>query len=230
MTLSVENLRLLTAVVCLLSLVLFLSACAGKDQQKISPQEISSSEPASASPESTAISQRAPCQDGAMLVGDLPKIDDAWPDAINLPVERAASWHDDAQLVYFRVSCALFESGFRLQVTFYSGQAQALFATDTGETVPVNLDPNLVQSLDVDSLSFALIRQALLDADFTDDLRLDPSTGVDIRINSEESRFGPDSAPLGSTLAHVSIQQSGRTTDLFVDTATGDIYRYASPA
>jgi hypothetical protein len=227
---SLINLHRLTFSIGLLSVALLLSACASESDSKVVQSDVESLESASPSPETTAAPQREACQDGAMLVGDLVEIDAAWPDAINIPIQRAASWHDDAQLVYFRVSCALFEPGFRLQLTFYSGQAQALLATDTGESVPVNLDPNSVQSLDVESLSFAMIRQSLLDADFTDDLELDPSTGVDIRINSEESPFGPDSAPLGSTLAHVSIHQSGRLVDLFIDTKTGDIYRYTLPA
>jgi hypothetical protein len=139
-------------------------------------------------------------------------------------------WHDDAQLVQLRVSCALFGAGFRLQPSYFSAQAQALFAADTGESLPVNLDPSLVESLPVDSIDFGRIYDALIGADFADDLRLDPSTGVDVRINSEQAPFGPDTVPEGAMVAHVSIEQAGLVKDLFIDEQTGEIFRYESPA
>ena len=117
-----------------------------------------------------------------MLVGDLPAIDAVWQIAARgSEPNRPATWHDDAQLVQLRVSCALFGSGFRLQPSYFSAQAQALLAADTGESQPVNLDPALVESLPIDTINFTRIYDALIEADFTDDLRLDPSTGVDIR-------------------------------------------------
>ena len=85
-------------------------------------------------------------------------------------------------------------------------------------------------TLPIDSIDFGRIYNALIEADFTDDLRLDPSTGVDVRINSEQAPFGPGSVPEGALVAHVSIEQSGVIKDLFIDEQTGDIYRFESPA
>jgi hypothetical protein len=164
-----------------------------------------------------------------MLVSDISAIDQVWRGQLDAPTELAMEWHDDSQLVQLRVSCALFGSGFRLQPSFFSAQAQALFAADTGESQPVNLDPSLVESLPVDSIDFGRIYTALIEADFTDDLRLDPSTGVDVRINSAQAPFGPDTVPDGAMVAHVSIEQAGLVKDLFIDEQTGEIYRYESP-
>lgn len=173
---------------------------------------------------------RQPCDDGTMLVGDIPAIDPVWLMQLEGPLEQATEWHDDAQLVQLRISCALFGSGFRVQPSFFSAQAQAILAADTGESQPVNLDPALVESLPIESIDFAQIYSALLEADFTDDLRLDPSTGIDLRINSEQAPFGPDTVPEGTLVAHVSVEQAGVIKDLFVDEQTGEIYRYESPA
>ncbi len=185
-----------------------------------------------ATPDSTSSPElaREPCDDGTMLVGDVASIDLAWRTQLDAPSEQAAEWHDDAQLVQLRVSCALFGSGFRVQPSYFSAQAQALLAADTGESIPVNLDPSLVVSLPVDSIDFGQIYAALSEADFTDDLRLDPSTGVDVRINSEQAPFGPSSVPEGSLIAHVSVEQAGVIKDLFIDEETGEIYRFESPA
>ncbi len=164
-----------------------------------------------------------------MLVSDVASIDVVWRDQLEEPTDKALEWHDDAQLVQLRVSCALFGAGFRLQPSFFSAQAQALLAADTGESQPVNLDPSLVDSLPIDAIDFGRIYDALIEADFTDDLRLDPSTGIDVRINSEQAPFGPDTVPDGAMVAHVSIEQSGQIKDIFVDEQTGEIYRFESP-
>ncbi|MCA9860807.1 MAG: hypothetical protein KC438_13855, partial [Thermomicrobiales bacterium] len=128
-----------------------------------------------------------------------------------------------------RVSCALFGPGFRVQPSYFSAQAQAILAADTLESQPVDLDPDGVDSLAIDAISFGRIYDALIEADFTEDLRLDPSTGIDIRINSEQSPFGPDSVPDGAMVAHISIEQAGQIKDLFIDEQTGEIYRYETP-
>lgn len=165
-----------------------------------------------------------------MRLEDIPAIDAVWRAQLDAPDKQALQWHDDAQLVQLRVSCALFGPGFRMQPSYFSSQAQALLAADTRESRPVNLDPETVQSLPLDSISFQRIYEALIEADYTDDLELDPSTGIDIRINSAQSQFGPSTAPLDALIAHVSIEQAGVIKDLFIDEQTGDIYTYDTPA
>lgn len=188
------------------------------------------SELGSPAPTTSPEEARQPCDDGVMLVGDIASIDPVWRSQLEAPSEQAMEWHDDAQLVQLRVSCALFGTGFRVQPSYFSAQAQALLAADTGESRPVNLDPSLVDSLPVDSIDFGRIYAALIEADFTDDLRLDPSTGVDVRINSDQAPFGPDTTPKGALVAHVSVEQAGVIKDLFIDEQTGEIYRFESPA
>lgn len=209
--------------------VLSITGCAqGKSVNPLMPT--ATSEIASPAPTSSPEVARKACQDGTMLVGDLPAIDAIWPGELDAPNREALLWHDDAQLVQLRVSCALFGPGFRVQPSFYSAQAQAILAADTRESQPVNLDPEKVQSLPLDSISIQRIYDALNEADFTDDLALDPSTGIDIRINSAQSTFGPPTVPVGALIAHVSIEQAGMVKDLFIDEQTGEIYSYQSPA
>jgi hypothetical protein len=165
-----------------------------------------------------------------MLIEDLASIDTVWQSQLEAPSKEALVWHDDSQLVQLRVSCALFGPGFRVQPSYFSAQAQAILAADTRESQPVNLDPELVESLPLDSISFQRIYDALIEADFTDDLAIDPSTGVDIRINSKQAPFGPAAVPLGALVAHVSIEHAGQIKDVFIDEQTGETYAYESPA
>lgn len=174
--------------------------------------------------------QREPCEDGHLVIGDLPSMDGRWQIGIENGTEKALAWHQDARLVELRVNCALFEPGFRWQTSFYSGEAQAIYATDTGESVPVSLEPDQVVTLDLSSLSFARLREALNAEGFTDDLVLSPTTGVDIRINSAEAHFGPADAPVGRTLAHVSVNRLGEIKDIFIDISTGEVYRFTFPS
>lgn len=215
------------AVICFA--IASLTACArGESVNPLIPT--ATSEIGSPAPTTSPEEARRPCEDGIMLVGDLPAIDAVWQSQLEASAEQAATWHDDAQLVQLRVSCALFDSGFRLQPSYFSGQAQAILAADTGESQPVNLDPAMVESLPTDTINFTRIYDALIESDFTDDLRLDPSTGVDIRLRTAQAPFGPANVPEGALVAHVSIEQAGMIRDLFIDERTGEIYRYESPA
>lgn len=212
-----------------LLLVLPVAGCArGESGNPLIPTP--TSEIGSPAPTSSPVEARRACQDGTMLIADIPAIDAIWQNQLVEPDKEALAWHDDAQLVQLRVSCALFGSGFRMQPSYFSAQAQAILAADTRESQPVNLDPEKVQSLPLDSISFQRIYDALIEADYTDDLALDPSTGIDIRINSQQAPFGPTTVPQGALIAHVSIQHAGQIKDLFVNEETGEIYTYQSPA
>ena len=210
-------------------MVLLVTGCArGESVNPLIPTPTSAI--ASPEPTSSPVLMRKACENGKMLVGDIPAIDGVWQGQLDTPDREATEWHDDAQLVQMRVSCALFGSGFRLQPSYFSSQAQAILAADTRESRPVNLDPENVQSLPLDSISFQRIYDALIEADYTGDLALDPSTGIDIRINSEQAPFGPSTVPQDTLIAHVSIEQAGMIRDLFIDEQTGKIYTYESPA
>jgi hypothetical protein len=212
-----------------LLVLLPIAGCArGENVNPLIPTP--TSEIGSPGPKSSPAEARRPCENGAMLIGDIPNIDAIWQGQLDAPDTEALQWHDDAQLVQLRVSCALFGAGFRLQPSYFSAQAQAILAADTRESQPVNLDPEHVEALPLDSISFQRVYEALIEADYTDDLALDPSTGVDIRINSEQAPFGPSTVPQGALVAHVSIEHAGLIKDLFINEETGEIYTYQSPA
>jgi hypothetical protein len=212
----------------LLTLVLLSACSAGGDAGAPTPTPTLAD--ASASPEGSPAGDRIPCYDGNLLIQDLSAIDGLWGPGLEAAYQIALTWHDDARLVGFRVTCELFEPGFRWQATYYSEEAQALYSTDTRESTPIDLDPDEVASLDVSQLSFHEIRQALLSYDYPDDTVLQPSTGVDVRVNTIPMPFGPPEAPLGHTVAHVSLEFRGEVKDLFIGTATSEIFQFASPA
>lgn len=217
------------ALILVLLVVGTMTGCArGKSVNPLLPTPTSEV----GSPESTPSLSvaRKVCQDGEMRIGDVPAIDAVWQSQMEAPGVDALDWHSDAQLVQLRVSCALFGSGFRMQPSYFSAQAQAILAEDTRESRPVNLDPEQVETLPMDSISFIQIYDALIQADYTDDLVLDPSTGIDIRINSQQAPFGPSGVPEGVLVAHVSIDRSGQIKDLFIDLQSGKIYAFESPA
>ncbi len=217
------------ALILVLLVVGTMTGCArGKSVNPLLPTPTSEA----GSPESTPSlsAARKACQDGEMRIGDVPAIDAIWQSRMEAPGVDALDWHSDAQLVQLRVSCALFGSGFRMQPSYFSAQAQAILAEDTRESRPVNLDPEQVETLPMDSISFVQIYDALIQADYTDDLVLDPSTGIDIRINSQQAPFGPSGVPEGALVAHVSIDRSGQIKDLFIDLQSGQIYAFESPA
>jgi hypothetical protein len=172
---------------------------------------------------------RRPCEDGRLLVSDLPAMDAGWADGLAHGMEKAQRWHTDARLIELRVNCGLFEPGFRWQTSFYSAEAQGIHSTDTGESVPVSFEPDQISTLDLSPLSFAQLRDVLLREGFTDDMVLNPATGVDLRTNDEMVRFGPPDAPIGRTLAHISVNRRGEIKDVFIDIETGDVYRFEMP-
>lgn len=170
---------------------------------------------------------RAPlCQDGRLLVGDLPAMDRASKSGIEAARSKAVEWQSDAILTGLNVACQLFESDFRWQATFYSRNAQAFFASDTGEVQPAGVEAADVPTVEVQALSFTLLHDALLREGFTDDALISPSSGVEIRLNTDASPFGPPSAPRGALLFHVSIERLGEVRDVYVDAGNGATYRY----
>lgn len=185
---------------------------------------------ASGSPEGSPETGRVPCGDGHLQIQDLSAIDGLWGPGLEAAYQIALDWHDDSRLVGFRVTCELFEPGFRWQATYYSAEAQALYSTDTRESRPIDLEPDEIPSLDVSNLSFHDIRETLLSYDYPGDTVLQPSTGVDVRVNTASMPFGPPETPTFQTIAHVSLEFRGEVKDLFIDTESGEIFQFASPA
>ena len=182
-------------------------------------------------PASPTVSNTAgaePCATGKLLIGDLPAIDRAWQEGIEAATANATEWQQDAVLTSLRVVCQLFETEFRWQATFYSRNAQAFYSSDTREVVPASVDESSVPELRVRQLSFALLHDALNQAGYGNDIEISPTSGVDIRINSGVSPFGPPAAPKDVILYHVAIERLGEIRDVFVDGRDGMIYTYQS--
>jgi hypothetical protein len=229
---KVREFRRLSNAIVLMLVIAALAGCSSTGSQEANDPELS---PTAAGSELSAAGtpgteRRAPCHDGRLLVADLPLIDNQWEPGLEESRARAAEWQEDSRLVEFRVSCGLFEPGFRWQATYFSEEAQALYAADTRESNPLDVDPEAIPTLDLSEVSFAALREALLSVDYTDDNELEPSTGVDIRVNSTGLPFGPPEAPIGSTIAHVSIEFRGEVKDLFISSETGDIFQFSSPS
>jgi hypothetical protein len=174
----------------------------------------------------TALAPSALCEDGRLLVGDLPAMDRASKAGIEAARAKAVEWQSDAILTGLNVACQLFESDFRWQATFYSRNAQAFFASDTGEVQPAGVEAADVPTIEVQTLSFTRLHDALSREGFADDALISPSSGVEIRLNTDASPFGPPSAPRGALLFHVAVERLGEVRDVYVDAANGATYRY----
>ncbi len=181
-----------------------------------------------AAPSETSTRPRIACEDGRLLIGDLPHMDIEWRSGVSAAEAKARAWQPDAKLTSLRVGCQLFEPGFRWQATFYSPSAQAFFLSDTSETQPAEVAPEAVPTLPADAISFGMLRHALAKSGYSDDDELSPSTGVDLRVNTEAIPFGPSSAPRNVLIYHVAVERRGEIRDVFVG-PDGTIYRYTAP-
>lgn len=179
-----------------------------------------------ASPTTTSTIPSEPCASGKLTIGDLPAIDRAWEQGIERATADATAWQQDAVLSSLRVVCQLFETEFRWQANFYSRNAQAFYSSDTREVVPASVEESEVPRLEVNQLSFRLLHDVLNQAGYGDATEISPSSGVDIRLNTNESPFGPPEAPKDVILYHVAIEQRGEIHDVFVDGRKGKIYTY----
>ncbi|HEY8447698.1 MAG TPA: hypothetical protein VIL01_11385 [Thermomicrobiales bacterium] len=168
------------------------------------------------------------CEDGRLLIGDLPQMDQEWRAGLEAARAKALAWQPDARLNSLRVGCQLFEPGFRWQATFYSDTAQAFYLSDTGETQPAEIDPERIPTLPTDSISFGLLRHTLAKAGYSDTDELSPSTGVELRLNTQAIPFGPSSAPFDTVLYHVAVERRGEIRDVFVG-PDGTVYRFTLP-
>jgi len=174
----------------------------------------------------TAAVAKASCPAGQLVVGDLPLIDKKWSAGIDVATIAAHAWQADSYLTALKVSCQLFETDFRWQATFYSPTAQAYYLSDTTEVVPASADPASVPSLEGVTFTFGAVYRALVKSGYDDAAAISPSTGVDVRLNTATSSFGPPAAPKDSVIYHIAIQRLGETKDVFVDGATGSVFRY----
>lgn len=140
--------------------------------------------------------------------------------------EAAKAWQEDARLVALRVGCGLVGSGFRWRATFYSKRTEELFISDTREVVVAPAESNQRPTLVLDDISFANLRRWLAKASMNDATSIEPVSGVEVRVSSEQAPYGPPDAPRNATYFHVAIVDGTEVKDLFVDAGDGTIYRY----
>jgi hypothetical protein len=168
----------------------------------------------------------APCESGTLHVKDLPAIERGWRDGLSVAKGRALAWKDDAVLIELQISCELFESGFRWQATFFSRDAQAYYAADTTEIIPVNTDPDAIiplpeSEIDFDALAVVLSGSELISAGGEETIR-----ALDVRVSTSQRPIGPPGVPTGAAIYHLSLLTRGAVLELYVDALQGDIYQF----
>ena len=166
------------------------------------------------------------CAAGRLTIRDLPAIQTELEEGVARATEKAEEWQDDARLVGLRVGCRLLEPGFNWRGIFFSDEIQTYFYTDTGETRTVDDVAPPGPTLPLDGVSFDGLRRTLIRAGYEDDVQLNPSSNIEVRLNSEEAPFGPPEAPRDQVYFHVAIESRGEVIDLFVSAETGTLYQY----
>lgn len=168
----------------------------------------------------------APCANGRLRVLDLTLVDASLEKGLKRAEEEAKAWQSDARLYTLRLGCPLLTTGYQWEGVFFSEDAQAFYATDTGAVDAVDDDPKTIPTLDPEGISLQNVYRSLVRAGFGDDLLLSAQGGVTIRTSTETHPFGPPEAPRDQVYAHIAIEVSGQTTDVWVAISDGTIYRY----
>ena len=168
----------------------------------------------------------APCSEGRLQVQDLSVADESLKRGVEAAAEKAKQWQPDARLVELRLGCPLLETGFLWHGEFYSDSAQAFLNTDTGEIAPAESDPRAIPTLVADRLSFQLVHRSLLRAGKAEGLELMPGSGVSVRTSTEDTPFGPSSAPRDRVYFHVALLERNEVQDIWIDAEDGTIYRF----
>ena len=166
------------------------------------------------------------CVSGRLLIGDLPAIQEGLEESVAAETERALEWQSDARLVGLRVGCELLGDGFNWRGVFFSDAIQTYFFSDTGETRTVDAVAPPGPTLDLSGVSFVRLHRSLIRAGYDETVELNPSSNVELRLNSEEAPFGPPEAPRDEVYFHVAIETRGEVVDLFVSAKSGTLYQY----
>ena len=176
--------------------------------------------------DSAAATPTSSCTTGRLVIGDLLDIEDGFRAGVMAEVESAGRWHADARLVGLRVGCRLLDEGFNWRGIFFSDAIQTYWYSDTGETKTVDAVGPPGPTLPLDGVSFIRIHRSLIRAGYVDSTELNPTSNIEVRLNSDEAPFGPPSAPRGQVYVHLAIESRGDVLDLFVSADDGTIYRY----
>jgi hypothetical protein len=202
--------------------LLLLAGCGGLATPPPPPAEATATPPP---PPTLPPRPRQRCDNGRLLVGDVPAIGTEWAAGVQDALERARDWRSDARLIAIQVGCRPLENQFRWEGRFYSDTAQAFFSSDSGMITPAEVDPRAVVTLPLDRIDFAAMHRTLNQAGFADDAVMEPASGLIVRLNAPTDPFGPPGTPPDVTY-HVAIEERGETRDLFVSGADWAIYSY----
>jgi hypothetical protein len=168
------------------------------------------------------------CIDGQLRVGDLQHLDAEWAEMRTVLDTEAIAWESDAFLTGLQVNCGILEPGFRWRGTYYSPSAQAFYATDTGQTIGAEFDPDEATELP-ENLKFGAVWRALAKAGYADNTTLSPATGITVQMNSSATPLGPAEIPLDMVVCHVGLEYLGEIRDLFISIEDGAVYRHTFP-
>lgn len=174
----------------------------------------------------TESTPEAACASGRLVIGDLPAIQAEFEESLAAESERAVRWQADARLVGLRVGCELLGNGFNWRGVFFSDAIQTYFYSDTGETKTVDAVAPPGPTLDLTDVSFVRLQRSLIRAGYEETVELNPSSNVELRLNSEEAPFGPPEAPRDAVYFHVAVETRGEVVDLFVSAESGTLYQY----
>lgn len=214
--------------VWLLALVVVAAGCGGPELAKYPVASPPGAPVATvaAPTAATGATTGAPCESGRLKVGDLIAIEEGWRNGLSAAKGRALNWHEDAVLIELKVSCALFEAGFRWQATFFSRDAQAYFTSDTTEVIPVNTDPDQIVALPESEISFIDLLDVIRDEGVVSE-ELDDEIGtLDVQVNTEARPVGPPGIPAGAVVYHLTLRQQGEVRELFIDAVLRKIHRF----
>lgn len=168
----------------------------------------------------------AHCIDSRLRVGDLKTIDNTLDPGVKRATEEATDWQKDARLYTLRLGCPLLITGVKWEGVFFSESAQAFYETDTGKVEPVEVDPQLIPTLDPSQFRMSSVYEALIAYGFTDDLLLTPAGGVTIKTNTNQLPFGPPSVEKGTVYAHVAVEQQDVIVDVWVSMSDYSVHTY----
>jgi hypothetical protein len=212
----------------LLVTVFGLTACGGPNlANPADGSPIATSTPTVARPTAAVgATTGAPCESGTLRIKDLPEIEKRWRDGLSVARGRAAAWQEDAVLIELRISCELFEAGFRWQATFFSREAQAYYTSDTAEVIPVNTDPDSIIPLPESEINFNDLMSVISGTDLISASGEDTISTLDIRVSTTLHPIGPPGVPTGAAIYHLALKTRGMILELYIDAIQGKIYRF----
>lgn len=136
------------------------------------------------------------------------------------------AWQEDAVLIELRISCELFEAGFRWQTTYFSRTAQAYYRADTAEVNPVNTDPDSILALPENKIDFDYLLDTLMNTDLVSLDSEDLVSRLEVRVSTSLLPIGPPGVPTNEAIYHVAIQTRGAIVELYVDSQDATIYQF----